>query len=82
MSYVLGIDISTTATKAILVDRNGGVAGVASSSYTYESPRPLWTEQDPRLWWDATIAAVRQVTADLGVSGSDVEAIGLTGQMH
>lgn len=82
MSYVLGVDISTTATKAILIDRDGGVAGVASSSYGYETPRPLWTEQDPGLWWDATIAAVRQVIADLGVSGSDVEAIGLTGQMH
>ena len=82
MSYVLGIDISTTATKAMLVDRSGGVVGVASSSYVYESPRPLWTEQDPGLWWDGAIAAVRQVIADLGVSGSDVEAIGLTGQMH
>ena len=60
----------------------GGVAGVASSSYGYETPRPLWTEQHPGLWWDATIAAVRQVMADLGISGSDVEAIGLTGQMH
>ena len=82
MSYVLGIDSSTTATKAILVDRAGRVAGVASSEYDYETPQPLWTEQDPRLWWDATVTAVRQVLSVGGVAGEQVEAVGLTGQMH
>ena len=82
MSYVIGIDTSTTATKAVLVDREGGVVGISSSTYGYETPRPLWTEQDPGLWWSATIAAVRQVIADHGISESAVEAIGLTGQMH
>ncbi|HUP17891.1 MAG TPA: xylulokinase [Acidimicrobiia bacterium] len=82
MTYVIGIDTSTTATKAVLVDSGGGVAGIASSTYGYETPRPLWTEQDPGLWWEATIAAVRQVMAECGISGSEVEAVGLTGQMH
>ena len=82
MSYVIGIDSSTTATKAIVVGRDGEVRGTASSSYGYETPRPLWTEQDPRLWWDATVAAVREVLRDLGISGAEIEAIGLTGQMH
>jgi len=82
MSYVLGIDISTTATKAILVDRDGSVEGIGSSSYGYESPHPLWTEQDPQLWWDATVSAIAQVLRQQGVSASDVEAVGLAGQMH
>jgi xylulokinase len=82
LSYVLGIDSSTTATKAILIDREGQVRGVGSSSYGYETPHPLWTEQDPRLWWDATVIAIRQVLTDRGISGSEVEAVGLTGQMH
>lgn len=82
MSLVLGIDSSTTATKAILVDEQGLVRGVASSSYDYQMPGPQWTEQDPRLWWDGTVSAVRQVTADTGVSGSEIESVGLTGQMH
>ena len=82
MSYVLGIDSSTTATKAILVDRAGRVVAVASSEYDYETPQPLWTEQDPRLWWDATVTAVRQVLSIGGVAGEQVEAVGLTGQMH
>jgi xylulokinase len=82
MSLVLGIDSSTTATKAILVERSGAVRAVASASYGYETPRPLWSEQDPHLWWDGTVAAVREVIAGHGIEASQVEAIGLTGQMH
>jgi len=82
LSYVLGIDSSTTATKAILIDREGQARNVGSSSYGYETPHPLWTEQDPGLWWDATVIAIRQVLADQGISGAEVEAVGLTGQMH
>ena len=82
MSYVIGIDSSTTATKAIVVGPGGEVLGTASSSYGYETPRPLWTEQDPRLWWDASVTAVREVLGNLGIAGAEVEAVGLTGQMH
>jgi xylulokinase len=82
VSLVLGIDSSTTATKAILVDENGALAGVASASYEYQTPRPLWTEQDPELWWDGAAAAVGQVMGDAGVEASEIQAVGLTGQMH
>ena len=50
MGVVLGIDVSTTATKAILVDETGRVVGIASSEYGFEVPHPLWSEQDPALW--------------------------------
>ncbi len=82
MSHVIGIDVSTTATKAILLDDRGTVRGVATSTYDYEIPRPTWSEQDPRLWWRATIEAINEVLEATGVSGSAVEAVGLTGQMH
>jgi xylulokinase len=79
---VLGIDVSTTATKAVLVDGSGTVVGIASREYPFEQPKPLWSEQDPRLWWDGTVAAIRAVLASTGVAGDDVVAVGLTGQMH
>jgi xylulokinase len=82
MKYVIGIDVSTTATKALLVDREGSVAAVASSSYDYEIPHPMWSEQSPQLWWDATIEATRAVLETSGVEAADVQAVGLTGQMH
>ena len=82
VSVVLGIDASTTATKAVLVDEAGVVRGIGTAEYAFSVPRPLWSEQEPRLWWDGTVAAVRAVLDSTGTSGSDVAAIGLTGQMH
>jgi xylulokinase len=82
MTYFLGIDSSTTATKALLLGDDGEVIAVASSAYGFDTPRPLWSEQDPDLWWRGTVASIREVLATSGVSPSDVAAIGLTGQMH
>lgn len=82
MKYFLGIDSSTTATKALLMEADGVVAGVGRGTYGFETPFPLWSEQDPDLWWDATVAAVREVLATTGIPGDAVAAIGLTGQMH
>jgi xylulokinase len=80
--YVLGIDSSTTATKAVLISRDGTVAGVGVSEYGYDTPHPLWSEQHPQLWWDGTVQAIRSVLASTGVPGEAVAAVGLTGQMH
>lgn len=82
MTLVLGIDVSTTATKAVLVDDRGAVAGAGSAAYDTSVPRPLWSEQDPALWWDAAVAAIRAALHAAGVSGAEVAAVGLTGQMH
>ena len=82
MSYVMGIDSSTTATKAQLVDATGTVVAVAASEYEYQTPQPLWSEQSPDLWWTATKEAVSAVLATAGITGADVVAVGLTGQMH
>ena len=82
MSYFIGIDSSTTATKALLMDAGGTVVGVASSGYPYETPRPLWSQQHPDLWWEATVKSIRQVLAETGVAPAAVKGIGLTGQMH
>ena len=82
MGHVLGIDVSTTATKAVLIDESGAVVGVGASAYGFSVPRPLWSEQDPELWWDGAVDAIRSVLATTGVPADDVDAIGLTGQMH
>jgi xylulokinase len=82
MSHVLGIDTSTTATKAVLVDDRGVVVGIGSASYGFESPRPTWTEQEPALWWDGTVGAIRSVLASTGIDAASIAAVGLTGQMH
>jgi xylulokinase len=82
MSIFIGIDTSTTATKALLMDAQGSVLGVASSEYTYETPHPLWSEQDPSLWWHGTVQSIRDVLKKTGVDAAQIKGIGLTGQMH
>lgn len=82
MRYFIGIDSSTTATKALLMDETGRVVGVGVAEYGYDTPRPQWSEQHPALWWDGTVSAIRQVLRDTGIDGDQVQAIGLTGQMH
>lgn len=82
MPYFLGIDSSTTATKALLMDEMGQVVGVASSEYTYETLHPLWSEQSPHLWWEAAVKSIRNVLAESAIAPLDVKGVGLTGQMH
>jgi xylulokinase len=82
MRYFIGIDSSTTATKALLMAEDGSVVGVASSSYDYDTPKPLWSEQQPELWWTGTVASIRQLLAETAVPPQSIHAIGLTGQMH
>ena len=81
--YLLGLDVSTTATKAVLVGPSGSVAAVASEAHAAPaSPQPRWSEQDPADWWRATAEAIRAALAEAGASGADVAAVGLAGQMH
>lgn len=82
MTFVIGIDVSTTATKAVLIDRTGSVAGIGLAEYGYDVPRPLWSEQDPVLWWEGATVAIRSVLASTDVPTGEIDAIGLTGQMH
>lgn len=82
MDYFLGIDTSTTSSKALLIDSKGEVVAVASSPHTLQTPKPLWSEQNPLEWWDAVAASIKSVLEKAGVSGERVVAVGLTGQMH
>lgn len=81
-NYFLGIDVSTTATKALLIDPAGSVLAVAATEYPFETPRPLWSEQHPDLWWDGAVKSIRAVLAGSGVDPARIGGLGLTGQMH
>ena len=80
--YFLGIDTSTTSSKALLIDEKGEVIAVASSPHTLQTPKPLWSEQDPREWWEAVSVSIKSVLEQAGIGGEGIGAVGLTGQMH
>ncbi|MHB1120277.1 MAG: xylulokinase [Bellilinea sp.] len=82
MNYFMGIDVSTTGSKALLIDSSGSVVAAASSPHTLSTPRPLWSEQDPHEWWLATVNSIRTVLGKTGIAPDAITAVGLTGQMH
>lgn len=82
MAVFLGIDIGTSGTKALAIDEQGLILAEATAEYPLHHPKPLWSEQDPEDWWQATVQTVRQVVKQLKAKPADVKAIGLSGQMH
>lgn len=81
MTYLLGIDVGTTGSKAVLIDTEGVVRASATTEYPMYTPKPLWSEQNPSDWWSATITSIRRVLSE-GDAASQVAGVGLTGQMH
>ena len=78
--HFIGLDVSTTASKAVVIDEQGRVVATASHDHALETPRPLWSEQDPAEWWRASCASLRTVLEV--IPADSVAALGLTGQMH
>ncbi len=81
MPYLLGLDISTTGAKALLIDERGGVVASHTTPQPISSPKPLWSEQNPSDWWNGMVASIRAVLEQTGAAEA-IGAIGLTGQMH
>lgn len=65
-----------------MIDEAGDVVASASTPYEFSTPRPLWSEQDPQLWWNGATNSIRQALEEANARGEDVQAVGLTGQMH
>jgi xylulokinase len=82
MRYLLGVDVGTTGTKAVLCDEQGTVRATATEEYPLYSPKPLWTEQEPEDWWRACVAAIGSVLGQANVEPGALAGIGLSGQQH
>jgi xylulokinase len=79
---MIGVDIGTGGTRAVVVERDGTVVSSASIEHAgIRSEHVGWAEQDPADWWRAAQQAVRAALGTLR-DPKIVEAIGLTGQMH
>ncbi len=82
MGIYLGIDIGTSGTKTLAMDESGKILADATELYPAYHPQPLWSEQEPDDWWNATVKTVRAVMKKAKLKPVDVRAIGLSGQMH
>jgi xylulokinase len=78
---LIGLDVGTSGVKALLMDTCGNVVASALREYPLSTPKPNWAEQNPSDWAEASLSALQELAACVP-SGSEVKAIGLTGQMH
>ncbi len=82
MSYLIGIDVGTTSTRALVINDRGEALAAHAVEYPLSTPRPNWAEQDPELWWRASMSAIPAAIAQAGIAASEIKSVGLSGQMH
>ncbi|AJY74241.1 xylulokinase [Paenibacillus beijingensis] len=82
MSLLLGIDLGTSSVKALLMDIDGRMLGIAQEHYDIDVSRNDWAEQSPEKWWAAAARTIRKLLTDTGADPRSIRGVGLSGQMH
>ncbi|MGZ4789755.1 MAG: FGGY family carbohydrate kinase, partial [Terriglobales bacterium] len=81
--YLLGIDVGTGGTRALIVDDQGRVIASATEEHApFSSPEIGWAEQHPNDWWRACGIAVRKALSKAHLDGDAIACVGYSGQMH
>jgi xylulokinase len=81
MEYVIGCDVGSQSTKAVLLSLAGEVVGEAGEGYAIDYPHPLWAEQPPERWVRALTLTIRRLLAVTGASPAQVRGLGLATQV-
>ena len=81
MEYVIGCDVGSQGTKAILLSTTGDYVGEAYEGYPIDYPHPLWAEQPVERWLDALTLAIRRLLSESGVAAHHVRALSLATQV-
>ncbi len=79
MPFVIGVDIGTQSTKALLMDAAGAIVASHSHAYAPDTPRPLWAEQDADVWLDAVAACIAGCVAKAQARPGGFDAAGVAG---
>jgi xylulokinase len=81
--FVLGIDVGTGGTRALVIDARGRVISSATEDHeSFASPQIGWAEQRPEDWWRACGIAVQKALAGANLDGAQIACVGFSGQMH
>ena len=84
--YLLGFDVGSSSVKASLTDVETGEIAASAFYPDHEAPitavKAGWAEQDPQMWWNNAKLSLKKIMADTGATGDDIQAIGISYQMH
>ncbi len=80
MKYILALDLGTTSSRAVLVNHNGNIKGIAHKELRSFFPSPGWVEQDPKEIWNTGMQAILDVLAETNVKPEQIAAIGISNQ--
>ena len=80
--HVIGVDIGTTATKAVVFDMGGRVVAHCAVEYPLLTPTPGAAEQDPEQIYRAVIAAIRDAVRGARVAPNGVACVAFSAAMH
>lgn len=78
--YIMALDQGTTSSRTILFDKNGNIVCQANKEFEQIFPQPGWVEHNPEEIWMTQFLTMEEVMTKAGISGSDIEAIGITNQ--
>lgn len=79
MNYLLGTDIGTSGTKTILMDTDGNLIAQDLQEYDILTPKPLWAEQWPDVWLEATKASIKNTVKKSGIPAEKIRGIAISG---
>lgn len=78
--YILSLDQGTTSSRALLIDKNGAVVGVAQEEFRQIFPEPGLVEHDANEIWQSQLKVARQVIKSHALNSAEIAAIGITNQ--
>ncbi len=82
MPYFAGIDLGTSSVKCLIADEKGKKVSFHQEGYDISVPQQGYAEQDPNIWWQATVSAISGALKKGELTGEMIKAVGFSGQMH
>ena len=76
----VGVDLGTSATKFLLVDKKGEILNTVTKEYPLSFPHPGWSEQSPEEWMKACLEGIPELLK--GQNAGEVAGLSVAGQMH
>lgn len=78
--YILSLDQGTTSSRAVLINQEGRITGIAQQEFTQIFPQPGWVEHDPLEIWSTQWSVLNKVISDHNINPREIAAVGITNQ--